>query len=65
MKTMNKKEEQRINKFITNVLNSDKRMATQLPGNEEYTIIIPIEAITEEWQAMVKDLEELKDGEEK
>lgn len=58
---MTKEEEQRINKFIVSILKSDKRMATQLPGEEEHTIIIPIEEITNHWRDLVKDLEAMKD----
>lgn len=58
---MTKQEEQIINKFITSLLKSDKRLATQLPGDEKHTIVIPMEVITEEWRQLVQDLEAMKD----
>jgi len=58
-----KSEEKRVNKFITNILNSDKRLATQLPGQKEHTIVIPMSVITDEWREMVKDLESMRDEE--
>lgn len=58
---MSPAEEKRVNQFIKSVIDSDKRMATQLPGEEEHTIIIPLSEVLEHWSSMVKDLEAMKD----
>lgn len=58
---MSPAEEKRINQFIKSVIESDKRMATQIPGEENHTIIIPVSEVLQHWSSMVKDLEAMKD----
>lgn len=62
---MTKNEEKRINRFIKAILDSDKRLATQLPGDKEHTIVLPLNVILNEWSSMVKDLESMRDESEK
>jgi len=62
---MTKNEEKRINQFIKGILESDKKLATQLPGDKDHTIVLPLNAVLEEWSSLVKDLEAMKDESEK
>lgn len=58
---MSKEEETRLNSFMMSLVKSPKRLATQLPGNDNHTIVIPIEEINEHWRSLVQDLEAMKD----
>jgi hypothetical protein len=58
---MTKEEEKRVNQLIKDIIESDKRLATQLPGEKKHTIVIPLTAIMEYWGNMVKDLESMRD----
>lgn len=62
---MTNNEGKRINRFIKAILDSDKRLSTQLPGDKEHTIVLPLNVILNEWGSMVKDLESMKDESEK
>jgi len=61
---MTKNEEKRINQFIKGIIESKEKLATQLPGDDKHTIVLPMTAIMSEWSAMVKDLEAMRDDEE-
>lgn len=60
---MTKEEQDRVNQFVKNIINGPNRYAIQIPEKEDnsHTMVVTIDHIIQEMNAMVKDLERIED----
>lgn len=62
---MTKQEQDRVNQFVKAIIEGPHRFLIQPPGEENHKMVVTIEHIVAEMNAMVKDLNKLEDEQKK